>query len=128
MPERLPDGLLEGLSPAELAGQLLVVGFQGTQLPPELVRALRAGERAGVIFFRRNLVPGLEGLCELQRSCEAIAQLAPGHLPPLLTIDEEGGRVARLSPPALTLPPMRRIAGLGDRALLERVGAVVGAE
>lgn len=128
MADSLPDGLLEALTPAELAGQLLVVGYEGTALPPELSAALRAGERAGVILFRRNLQAGLEGLHALQRTCGELAELAPQELPPLITIDEEGGRVARLQPPALRLPPMRRIAALGDRALLERVGAVMGAE
>jgi beta-N-acetylhexosaminidase len=128
MAQGLAEGLLDALSPAQLAGQLLVVGFDGTRLPPELCARLRAGERAGVILFRRNLVPGLAGLSELQRMCGELAGLTPAELPPLITIDEEGGRVARLHPPALRLPPMRRIAALGDRALLERVGAVVGAE
>jgi beta-N-acetylhexosaminidase len=128
MSERSALDLLDELSPAQLAGQLLVVGYQGSELPSELARALSAGERAGVILFRRNLKPGLEGLCELQRLCAEIGRAAPAELPPLITIDEEGGRVARLSRPALVLPPMRRIAELGDRALLERVGAVVGAE
>lgn len=128
MAEGLPEGLLEALSPAELAGQLLVVGFEGTDLPAELSAALAAGERAGVILFRRNLKPGALGLSELQGLCRQIAELAPVELPALITIDEEGGRVARLYPPALRLPPMRSIAALGDRALLERVGALLGAE
>jgi beta-N-acetylhexosaminidase len=126
--EGVPEGLLDALSPAELAGQLLVVGFDGTELPTELCALLRAGERAGVILFRRNLTPELAGLQQLQRICGEMGALTPAELPPLISIDEEGGRVARLQPPALRLPPMRRIAGLGDRALLERVGAVVGAE
>jgi len=128
MAEGLPEGLLEALSPAKLAGQLLVVGFEGAELPAELRVALAAGERAGVILFRRNLKQGLSGLVELQGLCGQIAELAPPELPPLITIDEEGGRVARLHPPALRLPPMRGIASLGDRPLLERVGAVLGAE
>jgi hypothetical protein len=65
MAQGLAEGLLDALSPAQLAGQLLVVGFDGTRLPPELCARLRAGERAGVILFRRNLVPGLAGLSEL---------------------------------------------------------------
>jgi beta-N-acetylhexosaminidase len=36
--------------------------------------------------------------------------------------------VARLGPPALRLPPMRRLAELGDLELIERVGAAVGRE
>jgi len=120
------DQDLDTLSPAELVGQLLVVGFDGQRAPRELAAALRDGERAGVILFRRNLTPGLGGLGELQDTCAELAELARPGLPPLIAIDEEGGRVARLSPPALVLPPMRRIASLGDLGLLERVGRVMG--
>lgn len=116
------------LSPAQLAGQLLVVGYEGKKLPTDLQWALAAGERAGVILFRRNLTSGFDGLCQLQELCREVAALTPAQLPPLITIDEEGGRVARLEPPALKLPPLRRIADLGDLALLERVGAVIGRE
>lgn len=116
------------LSPAQLAGQLLVVGYEGKALPSELRRALAAGERAGVILFRRNLTAGFDGLCQLQELCREIAAATPAQLPPVITIDEEGGRVARLEPPALKLPPLRRIADLDDLALLERVGAVMGRE
>ncbi len=119
---------LAKLGPAQLAGQLLVVGYEGKELPAELRRALTAGERAGVILFRRNFTPGFDGLCQLQQLCREIGSLAPAQLPPLITIDEEGGRVARLEPPALKLPPLRRIADLDDPALLERVGRIVGSE
>lgn len=123
-----PDAELTKLSAAQLAGQLLVVGYEGKELPSELRRALAAGERAGVILFRRNLTPGFDGLCQLQDLCREVGALAPAELPPLITIDEEGGRVARLEPPALKLPPLRHIAKLREPALLERVGAVIGSE
>jgi beta-N-acetylhexosaminidase len=102
------------------------VGFEGTCLPAELEAALRAGERAGVILFRRNLslLPG--ALVELQALNASIARQTPADLPALIAIDEEGGRVARLSPPALSLPPMRMLARLDDLGLLERVGSALG--
>jgi beta-N-acetylhexosaminidase len=114
------------LSPAQLAGQLLVVGFDGQVLPAELSTSLEAGERAGVILFRRNLVAGENGLHALQLLCARIARQSRPELPALIAIDEEGGRVTRLSPPALALPAMRRIADLGDVSLLERVGRALG--
>lgn len=122
------DSALEALNPAELAGQLLVVGFDGTQLPRELEAAFRLRERAGVIIFRRNLMPGLEGLGALQRLCGDVAQAAGSLWPALIAIDEEGGRVARLHPPALKLPPMRQIAEHCDTTLMERVGLAMARE
>lgn len=128
MTELSTELLVERLSPAQLAGQLLVVGFDGSRPPPDLATAIRAGERAGVILFRRNLSDGLSGLQDLQGLCGELSGLSPRDLPALIAIDEEGGRVARLRPPALTLPPMRRLAALGDLELVERVGRVLGRE
>jgi beta-N-acetylhexosaminidase len=128
MAEHATELLVERLSPAQLAGQLLVVGFDGDRPPPDLARALRSGERAGVILFRRNLSDGLRGLQALQGLCGELSALSPPDLPTLIAIDEEGGRVARLRPPALALPPMRRLADLGDLELVERVGRVLGRE
>jgi beta-N-acetylhexosaminidase len=122
------DALLEGLSPRQLAGQLLVVGFDGLSIPPELQGACEAGERAGVVLFRRNLAPGLAGLGAAQQLCAGLLAASPAELPPLVAIDEEGGRVARLGPPALRLPAMRRLAEAGDLDLIERSAAAVGRE
>lgn len=124
----LPDlqARIAALTSAQLAGQLLVVGFGGHELPAELATAIEAGERAGVVLFRRNLQPGESGLLALQRLCSSVAERGRPELPLLIAIDEEGGRVSRLSPPALALPAMRRVADLGDVALLERVGRVLG--
>jgi hypothetical protein len=43
------------LSLSALCGQLLVVGFDGTTLDAPLRKQLDAGERGGIILFRRNL-------------------------------------------------------------------------
>lgn len=122
------EALVEALSPSQLAGQLLVVGFEGLALPAELASALRAGERAGVVLFRRNLTAGDAGLNELRELCAEIGGACAEELPALIAMDEEGGRVARLSPPALRLPPMRELADLDDLELIERVGRAVGKE
>jgi beta-N-acetylhexosaminidase len=127
-PEHAARSALDRLTPAALAGQLLVVGFDGTSLPSELAASLRAGERAGVILFRRNLGLSPTALTELQELCASIARQTPADLPALIAIDEEGGRVARLRAPALSLPPMRKLAALGDLELLERVGSALGRE
>lgn len=114
----------EGLPLPVLCGQLVVVGFQGTTLPPELRRAFAAGTRAGIIAFKRNL-PSLEIAHALNRE---VLAAAPAELPPFLSVDQEGGRVGRLPPPFLKLPPMRQLGALDDAELVARVGRVLGSE
>ncbi len=87
-----------------VCGQLVVGGFEGTALTPTFARALAAGERGGAILFARNLTPDPMQCADLAR---AIAGNSCLDLPPLVSIDQEGGRVARLkTAPILELPPM----------------------
>jgi beta-N-acetylhexosaminidase len=107
-----------------LCGQLLVVGFSGTALPPSLRKALAAGTRAGVILFKRNIAD-VRGVADVTRDATA---LCPADLPPLVAIDQEGGRVARLGAPVLELPPMASLGRLGDEDLARRAAKALAAE
>lgn len=97
------------LSQAEarrLAGSTLVVGFDGTTPSTALLARVSSGEVAGVILFRRN-VQSASQVWSLARELASAATPSP-----VVAIDQEGGRVARLRGGVLALPPMR---ALGDR-------------
>ncbi|MCA9531645.1 MAG: beta-N-acetylhexosaminidase [Myxococcales bacterium] len=106
----------------ELAGQVLVAGAPGPEPDARLLDALAEGALGGVVLFKRNLTSAEQAWALLG----AYARAAPGDTPPLLAVDQEGGRVARLGPPVLPLPPMRRLAALGDTALTRAAGAALG--
>jgi len=104
------------------AAQVLIVGFPAGDPPPEV-----AGF-GGAIVFKRNLPSAIEAW-ELVRAL--LAQRAGGGSedpPPLVCLDQEGGRVARLGPPLVSLPPMRALGTIDDEALTERAGRVLGAQ
>jgi beta-N-acetylhexosaminidase len=107
-----------------LCGQILVGGFDGPALTPRFSRALAEGRRGGAILFKRNL-PDLPAASAL---CASIAAAAPADLPPFLAVDQEGGRVTRLPPPFLTLPPMRLLGEIGDLDLIRRAARAVAVE
>ncbi|GAC1544951.1 MAG: hypothetical protein NVS3B10_09090 [Polyangiales bacterium] len=110
-----------------LCGQMLVVGLAGPAPTiasghrvegddaaslgdPAVLAALAAGERGGVVLFKRNVGPGAEGLAGGRALNALLRETCPADLPPLIAVDQEGGRVMRLGPPAMQLPPMRRLA------------------
>src|SRR5262245_64056861 len=107
-----------------LCGQLIVGGFGGADVPERFTRALRDGLRGGAILFKRNL-PDI-GTAHL--SCEAIASAAPRDLPPFIGVDQEGGRVSRLPPPFLKLPPMRALGETYDLDLIRDAARAVATE
>src|SRR5690349_13110153 len=93
-----------------LCGQMIVAGFGGPDLSPRFAEALAGGRRGGAILFKRNL----PDITTSARLCRAIRDAAPADLPPFIAVDQEGGRVTRMPPPFLTLPPMRVLGEIGD--------------
>lgn len=98
----LVGGLAAGLA-APLAavttndfGRMLITGFRGTRPGDPEVDAVRRylsqGAAAGVILLGRNLISP-EQVAALTR---ALREATPGP-PPIISIDQEGGRVARLA-------------------------------
>jgi beta-N-acetylhexosaminidase len=85
----------ETLPPRQLAGQRIVVGLDGTELPRRLRRAVAAGEVAGVVLFAGNF-PSREAGRRLIRRLQAIHRPPALRDPLLVMVDQEGGLVKRL--------------------------------
>ncbi|MEO1206451.1 MAG: beta-N-acetylhexosaminidase [Pseudomonadota bacterium] len=78
----------------------LIVGLSGPELTPDEQAFLLARQPAGVILFRRNI----DTQDQVRRLTDAVTNLLGKDS--LILIDEEGGRVQRLRPPAgRALPP-----------------------
>jgi len=104
-------------------GQLLIAGFNGHQIPPELRSLARSFGLGGVILFARNVTEP-EQVAEL--SFDA-ARLVP-DLPAWVSVDQEGGRVARLKSPFTEWPPMATLGRSGDAKLAVRFAKALAAE
>ena len=101
-----------------------VIGFDGPDLPAGVQRLL-AGGLAGVALFARNLVDAeqVRGLCRAIRAAAAGAGLPP----PIVAVDQEGGRVQRLRRLVPPVPPMREVGAAGPAAA-EDAGRRIGAD
>ena len=114
------------MSPGSLRreiGRLLIAGFDGPQLPVELKAIAREFGLGGVILFARN-VADPEQVADL--AFEA-ARLTP-DLPVWVSVDQEGGRVARLKSPFTEWPPMATLGRSGDVALAARFARALAEE
>ena len=105
------------------AGELITCGFIGNQIDAELKEILRETQPAGIIFFTRNF-ESPEHLAELARELKCHRPQDPF----LLSIDQEGGRVARVKTPATLWPPMRDLGTIDDPELTYRVGQTLAFE
>jgi beta-N-acetylhexosaminidase len=107
-------------------GQLFVMGFDGHTVSDDARRLLKGGKLGGAILFKRN-IDSLEQVIEL--NSELVALGTETH-PTLISVDQEGGRVARLRGIMTDLPSMRAVgaASLDDEDLPYRLGAMMARE
>lgn len=103
-------------------GRLLILGFEGVDVPPWLPAFARRWGLGGVILFRRN-VPDAGTAARLVGAVKARLREADPGSPALVLVDQEGGRVERLRDGVPRLPPARELAREGPDLLSERVEA-----
>lgn len=104
-------------------GQLAVVGFDGTSIPPEVRAIAREFDLGGVILFARN-VESPEQVAEIAVDAQQMAR----DLPLWVGVDQEGGRVARIRQPLTEWPPMAALGRADDEALAARFASAMAAE
>jgi beta-N-acetylhexosaminidase len=106
----------------QACARLLVVGFPGREVDRDLAGLVDAGV-LGAILFGRNVGPA----AETGRLIRDLKSHARRPFP--VSVDQEGGRVARLrGPPYTALPPMRVVGQQGDAETARRVGRLLAFE
>jgi beta-N-acetylhexosaminidase len=92
-------------------GQLLIGSMPGKTIPVELRSLAREFDLGGVILFGRN-IEAPEQVAELSAECEALGRAMPAWV----SVDQEGGRVARLKAPFTKWPPMATLGRAGRQS------------
>lgn len=105
------------------AGRLAIVGFSGHSVPDDLRRLAAEFDLAGVIYFARNIVEPAQ-VRDLSREVASLAR----DWPFWISVDQEGGRVARLKAPFTEWPAAITLGRSGDATLAERFAVALSAE
>jgi beta-N-acetylhexosaminidase len=106
----------------EKIGQMMMVGFEGLEAPDYLLKWLAAGRIGGIILFARNIASPQQ-VAELVSACHKAAKY-----PLLVSIDQEGGTVARLRDGFSESPGAMALGAANSDELAERVSATMAAE
>ncbi|MEO6971256.1 MAG: glycoside hydrolase family 3 N-terminal domain-containing protein [Chthoniobacterales bacterium] len=107
---------MESTSP----GQLILSGVPGKEIDPATAALFRKVQPGGFILFGRNIesAPQLRKLIDDLRDLSAIE--------PIITIDQEGGRVSRLRLIGSEPPNAQQLRDKGDLELVREHGALTG--
>ena len=103
-------------------GQLLIMGFDGSEASTRLRSMLATLQPGGIILFKRNITAARQTWELLRESQKCVAT------PAFLCVDMEGGTVDRLKDVIAPAPPVADIAASGNRELFRLHGRVLGDE
>jgi Beta-glucosidase-related glycosidases len=113
---KLSVDLMEHASP----GQLLLVGVRATELGADEARLLKKVQAGGFILFGRNIKTAQQ----LRKLIDDLRDLSKTE--PIITIDQEGGRVSRLRLIGNEPPSAQQLRDARDRELIRRHGDITG--
>ncbi len=101
-------------------GQLLIIGFDGTEMSPPLRSLLTRIQPAGVILFARNIIAA-EQTYKLLKDCQSCVSAR------LFTcVDMEGGPVDRFRNLIGPSPSAAHVFASNDRKLFRKHGKIIG--
>src|SRR5713226_3759993 len=101
-------------------GQLILAGVPGKELDAETEKLFRRVEPGGFILFARNI----ESPGQLRKLIDDLRGLS--KIEPIITIDQEGGRVSRLRLIGNEPPNAEQLRDKNDVDLIRRHGDITG--
>src|SRR5437868_6337195 len=101
-------------------GQLILTGVPGKELDAETEKLFRRVEPGGFILFARNI----ESAAQLRKLMDDLRGLS--KIEPIITIDQEGGRVSRLRLIGNEPPNAQQLRDKNDVELIRRHGDITG--
>ena len=104
----------------EQVSQLLIMGFDGTEMSSRLSSLLTRLQPGGIILFARNITSAAQ-THELLKDCQALVST-----PMFLCVDMEGGRVDRLKNAVGPSPSAADVFATDDPKLFRKHGKVIG--
>src|SRR6266403_1643602 len=105
---------------ADSIGQLIMTGVPGKELDAETARLFRRVQPGAYILFGRNLESGTQ----LRKLIDGLRDLS--DIEPIITIDQEGGRVSRLRRIGNEPPNAQQLRDKHDIDLIRRHGDITG--
>jgi beta-N-acetylhexosaminidase len=105
---------------ADSIGQLIMTGVPGKELDAETARLFRRVQPGAYILFGRNLESGTQ----LRKLIDDLRDLS--EIEPIITIDQEGGRVSRLRRIGNEPPNAQQLRDKNDIDLIRRHGDITG--
>src|SRR6266568_5098733 len=121
------SGHIDNLTIDELLGQMLMVGFSGTEPTSQLVELIQRHHVGNIILFSRNVQDSRQ-LATLTTDLLQIARDAGQRWPLTIAIDQENGIVQRLGSDATIFPGNMALGAIDSEQAVFEVARASGQE
>lgn len=115
------------ISLRQKVGQATIIGVSGHTLTNDEKKFIIDNNIGGVILFSRN-IESPQQLHKLISEIQGLRHKTPDKAPLFVSIDMEGGRVARLKAPFTQWPPLKKIGDLDSASLAFKFAESMGTE
>lgn len=120
-PAEKAEKIINSMSPEQMAGQLMMVGFNGLEPDYYISRMINLRNIGGVILFGRNIESPYQ-VAQMNNQLQSMS-LANKNLPLFIAVDQEGGKISRFEDVITSFPGPALLGMLGSPDAVELVAA-----
>lgn len=126
---RRVEALMATMTTEQKVGQLFLVAFSGPQVSRSLKRMIERYHIGGVVLFASaGNVQSTRQVVKLINDAQSLAKSSGAGIPLFVAIDEEGGKVTRLSHLAAWFPSQMALGATGSESHARAMARAVAAE
>ncbi|WP_082630133.1 glycoside hydrolase family 3 protein [Peribacillus muralis] len=121
------EKMLQSMTLEEKVGQLMMVGFKGTERSGEITELIEKKYIGGVIYFDRNMKSPKQ-VARLSNSLQQTAKQNSLSLPLMVAVDQEGGDIIRMKERVSPLPAQQNLGQYATSEDMYKVANLNGKE
>jgi beta-N-acetylhexosaminidase len=115
---------IDNLSLREKIGQMIMCGFDGAVPTEGIQQLIQEYHLGGIIYFRRNI----KDIRQVKKLSQSLQGLNKSEIPMLISIDQEGGMVARIDEGITLVPGNMALGATGDADAAYQTALISGEE
>jgi len=108
-------------------GQLMIIGLKGKSLEADEKKFISDNNIGGIILFSRNIEDPKQ-VHNLITEVQSLRHKMPDKVPLFVSVDMEGGRVARFKAPFTQWPPLAKLGDIDSPTLAFKFAETMGHE
>ena len=122
------DLIMEQMTLEEKIGQLIIVGFQSSEVDDHITKMIEDYHVGGIILYDRNMKNPEQVTSLTNELQELAAKNANQPVPLMISVDQEGGNIVRMKEHVSPIPSQQELGKRGDTEEIYNIAKRTGEE